>query len=88
MLLLQQIAFMGVFFLLPGLVGARIAWTKGRNPLLYFLFNCIFPPTLMITLFQNPKRPVEGHYRLCSKCQEYNKWQQTTCKYCQTEFSA
>ena len=84
--LLQQIAFMGFFFVLPGSIGARIAWTKGKNPLLWFLINCVFPPTLMVTLFQGPAKEVPGHYRRCPKCQEYNKWQLAACKYCQTEF--
>jgi hypothetical protein len=86
--LLQQIAFMGFFFVLPGIIGARISWTKGRNPFLWFLANCVFPPTLMITIFQGPSRPVEGHYRQCPKCSEYSKWRETVCRFCQTELSA
>lgn len=84
---LQQIAFVGVFFVLPGVIGARVSWTKGRNPLLWFLVNCVFPPTLMVTLFQGPTRPVQGHYRQCPKCREYSKWRDTVCKYCQTELA-
>ena len=85
--LLQQIAFMGFFFLLPGIIGARLAWSKGRNPLLWFLLNGLFPPTLMITMFQGPKRAVAGHYRQCSKCREYSKWRETVCRYCQTDLA-
>ena len=86
--LLQQTAFMGVFFVLPGIIGAWLSWTKGRNPVLWGIINCVLPPTLMITMFQGPKRPVPGHYRQCSKCGEYSKWRDTVCRFCQTDLLA
>lgn len=88
MMLFKQIAFWGIFFVLPGIIGARLAWTKGRNPVLWFLVNTMFPPTLMITIFQGPVRPVPGHYRQCPKCREYNKWRESSCRYCQTELAS
>ncbi len=84
---LQQIGFYLVFFVLPGVIGAWIAWTKGRNPLLWLVVNGLFPPTLVVTIFQGPVRPVSGHYRQCPSCKEYSKWRETVCKYCQTELS-
>jgi hypothetical protein len=86
--LLEQIAFMGVFFVLPGIIGAWISWTKGRNPVFWFFINCIFPPTLMVTIFQGPLHPVTGHYRQCTKCREYSKWRETVCRFCQTDLPA
>ena len=77
--------FIAVFFLLPGVFGARLAWSKGRNPVIWFLLNGVFPPTLMVTIFQGPVRPVQGHYRQCPKCREYSKWRHTVCRFCQTE---
>jgi hypothetical protein len=82
---LQEFLFVALFFLLPGCIGAWIAHGKGRNFLLWFLINTVFPPTLMITIFQNPVRAVPGHYRQCPKCSEFNKWKEKVCKYCQTE---
>lgn len=79
--------FIFVFFLLPGIIGARLAWTKGRNPLGWFALNVLFPPTLMVTIFQKPVRPVQGHYRQCPNCREFVKWRETTCKYCQTSLA-
>lgn len=76
--------FIAVFFLLPGLIGGFLAWTKGRNPLGWFALNLFFPPTLMVTIFQKPLRPVQGHYRQCPKCSGFTKWRDTACKYCQT----
>jgi hypothetical protein len=86
--LFQQIAFMGIFFVLPGIIGARISWTKGRSPVLWFFVNCVFPPTLMVTIFQGPKKPVPGYYRQCSKCREYSKWRETVCRFCHTDLPA
>jgi hypothetical protein len=83
--LLKQSAVIFVFFILPGIVGARLAWTKGRNWLGWFLLNCCFPPTMMMVLFQGPLREVPGHYRQCPACREYLKWRETVCKYCRTD---
>jgi hypothetical protein len=84
---LQWMAFIGTFLILPGIIGAWIARTKGRNPLLWFLVNGLFAPTLMITIFQGPARAVDGHYRQCSKCREYSKWRETECRFCQTDLT-
>lgn len=86
MQLVQEIAFYLVFFAVPGVVGARIAWTKGRNPLLWLVVNGLFAPTLMVTIFQGPARAVPGHYRQCPSCHGYSKWRESVCKYCQSEF--
>ena len=83
-----QMVYVGVFFLLPGVVGAWFARTKGRNPLMWFLINGLFPPTLMVTIFQGPVRPVQGHYRQCPKCAAYSKWRDATCRFCQTELTS
>jgi hypothetical protein len=85
---LMQIGYVGLFFVLPGGVGGWLAWTKGRNPLLWLLVNTVSPPTLMITIFQGPARPVDGHYRQCPKCREYSKWRESVCRFCQTELTA
>jgi hypothetical protein len=82
---LLQYAYIGIFFILPGIIGAWLARTKGRNPALWFIFSGLFPPTLMIVYFQAPVRPVPGHYRRCTKCREYSKWRETVCRFCQTE---
>lgn len=83
----MQYGYIVVFFILPGLTGAWLARTKGRNPLLWFLLNAVFPPTLMISFFQGPVRAVDGHYRRCSKCREYSKWRESVCRFCQTDLT-
>jgi len=84
----MQLGYIAVFFILPGVAGAWLAWTKGRNPLLWLLINGLFPPTLMITVFQGPVRPVQGHYRRCPKCAAYSKWRELVCRFCQTDLAA
>ncbi|MCM0081535.1 hypothetical protein L4X63_08045 [Geomonas sp. Red32] len=84
---LLQIAFIVVFFVIPGLVGGWIAWTKGRNPFLWFLLNTLFPPTLMVTIFQGPARAVPGRYRECPNCHEFSKWRETVCRFCKTDLA-
>lgn len=84
---IMQWGFIAVFFVVPGAIGAWIAYTKGRNPFLFFLLNCLFPPTLMVTIFQRPLRPVPGHYRQCPKCGEFSKWSETSCRFCGTGLS-
>lgn len=84
---LMQYAYLGIFFLLPGMVGAWLARTKGRNPVFWFIINSLFPPTLMITIFQGPTRPVQGHYRRCPRCAAYSKWRDSSCRFCQTELT-
>jgi len=84
---LQWIAFIGIFFLLPGIIGGWVARTKGRNPFLWFIVSGCLPPTLMIVFFQAPVRAVQGHYHQCSKCREYSKWRESVCRFCQTDLT-
>ncbi|MBJ6750292.1 hypothetical protein [Geomonas anaerohicana] len=84
---MMEWGFVVVFFLLPGTIGAYVAYSKGRNPLLWFLVNGLFAPTVMITLFQRPLRPVQGHYRQCPNCSEFSKWRESSCRFCGTALS-
>lgn len=81
----QEFLFVLIFFALPGIIGARVAWSKGRNWFGWLLLCFFFPPTLIVCLFQAPLREVPGQYRKCPKCGEYLKWREQTCKYCQAE---
>ncbi len=80
----KQFIVIFVFFILPGLVGAWLAGTKGRSRFGWFLLCGFFPPTLMVAIFQGPVREVPGHYRRCRKCAEFIKWREAACKYCGT----
>lgn len=79
---IKQAIVLIVFFGVPGLVGAWIASTKGRSMLLWLFLCGLFPPTLMVIIYQDPLREVEGHYRRCPACNEMQAWKHTLCKYC------
>jgi hypothetical protein len=79
---LKQVIVLFLFFGIPGIAGAWIAFTKGRNVLLWLLLGGFLPPTLMVLIFQNPLREVMGHYRRCPACNEMQKWKFHTCRYC------
>ncbi len=78
----RLVLFIFIFFGVPGIIAARLAFTKGRNPLGWFLLCFFFPPTLMVLLFQGPLREVPGHHRQCPACHEFLPWKNTVCKYC------
>jgi len=78
----KQALVLFAFFGLPGIAGAWIGYTKGKNAFIWFAVCGMFPPTLMILLNQTPKREVEGHYRRCPACGEMQKWKFAECKYC------
>lgn len=80
-----EILFVLVFFVVPGVVGARLAWSKGRNWLVWLVLCFCCPPTLMVCIFQSPVKEVPGQYRKCPQCGEFLKWREPSCKYCQAE---
>lgn len=83
----KQALVLFVFFGVPGLAGARIAFTKGKSALAWFFVCGLFPPTLMILINQTPQKEVQGHYRRCPACDEMQKWKFTACKYCGTSMA-
>ncbi|GAM10129.1 hypothetical protein OR1_02417 [Geobacter sp. OR-1] len=78
----KQLLVIFCFFVLPGIVGAWIASTKGRNTLGWFFICAFFPPTIMAIIIQSPIKEVEGHYRECPACRELQSWKLSACKYC------
>jgi len=79
---------LGLIFLLPGLLGARFARLKGRNPLLWFLFCACLPPALFLLRGLPPLREVPGRYRRCAECDALIPWQQERCPECRLTFEA
>jgi hypothetical protein len=79
---LKQILFLFGFFGIPAIVATLLAYRKGRNMFGWFLLGLFFPPTIMILIFQGPVREVEGHYRRCPSCSEFQSWKNEACKYC------
>ena len=78
----KQALVLFLFFGIPGLAGARIAFTKGKSAFIWFFVCGLFPPTLMILINQTPQKEVQRHYRRCPACNEMQKWKFAECKYC------
>jgi len=74
--------FIAVFFGLPGICGAWLATTRGKNPLLWGLISAPFPFFVFILWFQKPTGEVPGYFRKCPSCNELYPWKLDACKYC------
>jgi hypothetical protein len=81
---LKQVLLIFVLLGVPGIIAAWIAFTKGRNILGWFLLCFFFPPTMTMLIHKGPLREVNGQYRQCPSCKEFQKWRNTVCKYCGT----
>jgi hypothetical protein len=65
---LSEYLFIALFFGLPGLAGAWLARSRGRNPLLWGLLS--------------PDREIQGYFRQCRQCGGIYPWKLTHCRYC------
>lgn len=68
--------------LVPAAVGGWLAANRGRNVVGWCLLCAFFPIFLLVIYYNKPLREVEGKFRRCPVCQEYIKWRETVCKYC------
>jgi hypothetical protein len=55
-----ELAFLFVFSLLPGIVGAVVAGRKGRSRLGWFLLCALLPPVVVIAFFVSPAERKAG----------------------------
>ena len=76
--------FIVLFFGIPGVLGAYMARTRGKNPLVWGLVSAPFPFAVFILWYQKPKKEVPGYFRHCNHCGEVYPWKNTHCKYCNT----
>ncbi len=74
--------FIAAFFGLPGISGAWMARTRGKNPLLWGLISAPFPFFVFILWFQKPLVEVPGYFHKCRLCGEVYPWKLEACKYC------
>ena len=79
---LTEYLFVIAFFGLPGIGGAWLAHTRGKNPLLWGLLSAPFPFFVLILWFQKPECEVPGHFRKCPGCGGVYAWKLELCKYC------
>lgn len=78
----KEYLFIILFFGLPGVIGAWLAYTRGKNPLLWGLLSAPFPFFAFILWFQKPDREISGRFRKCPDCGNVYPWKMNTCKYC------
>lgn len=74
--------FLVLVMALPGAVGGIFAYNRGRNFVGWSLLCAIFPVFLMVIYFQKPVKEVPGKFKRCRSCQEWIKWADPVCKYC------
>lgn len=79
---LSEYLFIALFFGLPGLAGAWLARSRGRNPLLWGLLSAPFPFFVFILWLQKPDREIQGYFRQCRQCGGIYPWKLTHCRYC------
>lgn len=72
--------------LIAALIGLRMAWARGRNPVGWGLLCLLFPVVLMVIWFKPPVKEVTGGFHRCTSCGEWTKWKERRCKYCSAEF--
>lgn len=69
-----------------GLLGLRMAWARGRNPLGWGLL-CLLLPVVVLVIWSKPAiKEVAGGFHRCPSCDGWTKWKERRCKYCGTEF--
>lgn len=79
---LSEYIFIIVLFGVPGLVGAYLAHTRGKSPLLWGLLSAPFPFFVFILWIQKPDHEISGYFKKCPSCGGIIAWKQITCKYC------
>jgi len=70
-----------VLVVVAGIVGAILAQSKGRNPILWFIL-CALVPLLVIAVALLPSIVAKGFTKKCPHCAEVVKEDATLCKHC------
>lgn len=78
----SEYLFLTFFFGLPGIAGASLARSRGKNMLLWGLMSALFPFCVFILWFQRPDSEVPGYFRKCAGCGAVYPWKQQACSRC------
>ncbi len=73
-----------IVMVLSGIAGIYLAKTKGRSMFVWFLL-CLIPLFLIILLFKQPVKEIEGKIRQCPSCNGYIPWDSKFCRHCSFE---
>ncbi len=74
-----------LLIVVAGIVGATLARSKGRSPVLWFLL-CAILPILVIAIALLPPVVTKGITKRCEHCAEISKDSAVVCKYCGLSF--
>ncbi len=70
-----------LLIVVAGIVGASLAQTKGRSPVLWFIL-CAILPVLVIAIALLPSVASQGVTKKCPHCSEIVKENARLCKHC------
>ena len=73
-----------VVFALSGFAGMYVAAEKGRSKIIWFLL-CVIPIFLIVLLFKQPVKEIEGKVRKCPSCKGFIPWDSKFCRHCSFE---
>ncbi len=71
-----------LIMVVPCLIGAFLAYRRGRNIVGWGVLCAVFPIFLLVIYFNKPLREVPGAFRRCTSCGEFFPWKSAACKYC------
>jgi hypothetical protein len=78
-----------IFFMpgiIAGLMAVRMAWARGRNPLVWGVLSLVFPVFVLVIWSKPPLKTVSGGFHYCPACNGWTKWKDRCCKYCGADF--
>lgn len=81
---MSEMIFLLLVFGLPAAAGVKLAFSRGKNPLLWGMLSGAFPFFLLVLHFHRPTHEIPGHFRKCVNCDRTFPWKDKECKYCGT----
>ena len=70
---------------IPGIIGGILAANRARSVFLWGVLSAIFPVFLLVIYYHKPLREVQGKFRQCPACKEFQGWNNIVCKYCNAD---
>ena len=78
----QEIILLFIFFVIPSVVGYKLAQIKNRNVVLWAFLCFIFPPILIVLVFLGKiKKDISTRIQ-CPYCREFILEEAIICKHC------
>jgi hypothetical protein len=78
--------FIIVVMTITGFAGMYVAKQQARSKIVWFIL-CLIPLFLIILLFKQPVREIEGKIKQCPSCKGFISWNSAFCKHCSFELT-